>query len=84
MLYNPVLATSLYTNMNEKDIKSVTWEGKDRRIRLDTSLYLNIRRSSKTYIIRKSIKGKAQVITLGKFPTLSLKKARLMAMEFHL
>ncbi len=70
--------------MNEKDIKSLKWEGKDRRIRIDNGLYVNIRKNSKTYLVRKTISGKAQVITLGKHPSLPLKNARLMAMEYRL
>jgi len=62
--------------MNEKEIKLLNWEGKDKRIRLDDGLYLMIRKSSKTYIIRKTVNKKAQVITLGKHPALSLRKAK--------
>ena len=67
--------------MNEKDIQRLQWDGKDRRIRLDSGLYINIRRSSKTYLIRKMVNGKAQVITLGKSPAISLRHARLKAAE---
>ncbi|MDX2506661.1 MAG: tyrosine-type recombinase/integrase [Gammaproteobacteria bacterium] len=67
--------------MNEKDIKSLRWE-KDKRLGLGDGLYLNLRKSSKTYIIRKQISGKTQIITLGKSPALSLRKARLKAAEY--
>ncbi len=40
------------------------------------SLYLHIRKSSKTYTIRKRIKGKTQIITISKYPPLSLKDAK--------
>jgi integrase len=66
----------------EASIKSLKWE-KDKRISLGDSLYLNLRRSSKTFLIRKQGQDK-QVITLGKFPTLSLKQARLKAMQMKL
>ncbi|MCG7990597.1 MAG: integrase family protein [Candidatus Thiodiazotropha lotti] len=65
--------------MNEKDIQKLQWDGKDRRIRIDHGLYINVRRSSKTYLIRKMAGGKAQVITLGASPALSLREARLEA-----
>ncbi|MET0014369.1 MAG: integrase family protein [Sedimenticola sp.] len=68
--------------MNEKDIQKLQWNGKDRRIRIDHGLYINIRRSSKTYLIRKMVHGKVQVITLGKAPTLPLREARLQAAEY--
>ncbi|MEJ1379337.1 MAG: integrase family protein [Candidatus Sedimenticola sp. (ex Thyasira tokunagai)] len=67
---------------NEKDIQKVQWNNKDRRIRIDHGLYLNIRHSSKTYLIRKMVRGKAQVITLGTSPALSLREARLRAAEY--
>ena len=70
---------NLYTAMNEKDIQKIRWNGKDQRIRIDHGLYVNIRRSSKTYLIRKTVHGKAQVITLGTSPELSLREARLRA-----
>lgn len=68
--------------MNEKDIKGLKWE-KNRAISLGDGLYLNLRKSSKTYIIQKMINGKRQVITIGKHPTLSLKNARFKAIEFQ-
>lgn len=64
--------------MNEKDIKALRWK-KDQRIGLGNGLYLNIRKSSKTYIFRKRIKGNASITTLGKHPALSLKEARSQA-----
>ncbi len=68
--------------MNEKDIKALKWE-KDKRIGLGGGLYLNLRRSSKTYIVRKTEHGKATVITLGKHDTLSLKDAKSKAMKLQ-
>lgn len=68
--------------MNEKDIQKLQWDEKDRRIRIDHGLYINIRRSSKTYLIRKMVRGKAQVITLGTSPSLSLREARLRAAQY--
>lgn len=37
--------------MNEKDIKALKWES-DKRIGLGNGLYLNLRKSSKTFIVR--------------------------------
>ena len=37
--------------MNEKDIQALKWE-KDQRIGLGNGLYLNLRKSSKTFIVR--------------------------------
>jgi len=67
--------------MNESQIKAIKWK-KDNFIGLGDGLYLRVRKSSKTYIIRKTVNKKAQVITLGKSPTLSLRKARLEAMKY--
>ncbi len=75
--------TQTCTQMNENDIKTFEWT-KDRVIGFGDGLYLRVRKSSKTYIIRKTINKKAQVITLGKSPTLSLRKARLEAMRYTL
>ena len=70
--------------MNEKTIEKIQWQGKDAVMRLELGLYLNIRRSSKTFIIRKTVNGKQHVITLGKSPALSLRQARLEAATYAL
>jgi len=67
--------------MNENQIKAIKWK-KDNFIGFGDGLYLRVRKSSKTYIIRKTVNKKAQVITLGKSPALSLRKARLEAMKY--
>ena len=67
------------TNLSETFVKSLKWEGKDKGIGDGQGLYLNLRKNSKTWIIRKSHLGKTQIITLGKWPTLSCKRARLEA-----
>lgn len=89
MVYNAVLYTDLYTKslfgtMNEKSIQKIQWQGKDKVINLEPGLYLKVRRSSKTYIIRKTINGKQHVITLDKSPAMSLRQARLAAAEYAL
>jgi integrase len=69
--------------MNEKDIKALKWES-DKRIGLGNGLYLNLRKSSKTFIVRIQHDGKSQIITIGKHPILSLKDARVKAMNLML
>ena len=66
------------TQMNENQIKALRWE-KDPVIGPGNSLSLRQRKSSKTYIVRKMINKKPQVITLGKSPDLSLRQAKLEA-----
>ena len=53
--------------INEKQIKALTWV-KDKRITLGNGLYLNFRKSSKTYIIRKIVNGRVTVTIPGKSP----------------
>ncbi len=48
--------------MNEKQIKALTWV-KDKRTTLGDGLYINFRKSSKTYIIRKMVNGSVTVAT---------------------
>ena len=67
--------------MNENQIKALRWE-KDQVIGLGNGLSMRLRKSSKTYIVRKMINKKPQVITLGKSTELSLKQARIEAMQY--
>ncbi|WP_295407955.1 tyrosine-type recombinase/integrase [uncultured Thiocystis sp.] len=64
----------------EKQAKAERWEGKDRLVCLGDGLYLNVRRSSKTWLTRRTIRGTLQVRTLGAFPELSVKAARTQAL----
>ena len=66
--------------MNEKDIQALKWE-KDQRIGLGNGLYLNLRKSSKTFIVRIQQNGKTQIISIGKYPAISLKDAKANAMS---
>jgi integrase len=68
--------------LSENIIKSLHWVGKDKRILDGQGLYLNLRRNSKTWLFRKKHSGKTQIITLGKWPTLSCKQARLDARRY--
>jgi len=70
--------------LSERNIKSIKWEGKDIILNDGNGLYLNIRRSSKTFIVRKRRKGRMFVTTLGKWDEVSLKQARLKAAEMAL
>lgn len=67
---------------NEKDVQAIKWNQVDRHIRIDSGLFLNVRKSSKTYIIRKKQNGKMHVVTLGKSPALSLREAKAKAAEY--
>ena len=75
--------TQSCTQMNENQIKTLKWK-QDKTIGLGDGLYLRVRKASKTYIIRKTIDMKAQVITLGKSPALPLRQAKLEAMKYLL
>jgi len=66
---------------NEQIIRSIKWDGKDRRLSVGDCLLLQIRKSSKTWIVRRRIDGKASMSIIGKYPDLSLKKARAIAMK---
>jgi len=70
------------TRLSEASLKSLKWEGKDKRIGDGQGLYLNLRKNSKTWIIRRSQAGKTQIITLGKWPGISCRKARLEAARY--
>jgi integrase len=64
----------------ERQAKAAKWEGKDQLIAAGDGLFLNVRRSSKTWIIRRRTAGKMRVQTLGKYPTLGAKEARAAAL----
>jgi integrase len=70
--------------MNEHYITKLKWEGKDKVVRVEPGLYVNIRKNSRTYLIRKTINGKKHVITLGPTKDISLKEARLQAAQYAL
>lgn len=70
--------------LKQKDINALNWHSgkKDKIIKVDDNLYIRLRRTSTTYIIRKTVNKKAQVITLGKHPALSLRKAKSGAKKY--
>lgn len=68
--------------LSERSIKSLKWSGKDKILNDGGGLYLNLRRSSKTFIVRKRRQGRMLVTTLGKWkknkdsPGMTLSEAR--------
>jgi len=70
--------------MKQKDINNLNWrvEQKDKTIKVDGNLYIRLRKASTSYIIRKTVNKKAQVITLGKHPALSLRTAKFEASKY--
>lgn len=64
---------------NEHAIKAFKWSGKDTRLVVGDCLLLQVRKSSKTWLVRRRIGGKTSITTIGKHPEVSLKKARLEA-----
>lgn len=70
------------TKLSETSVKALHWDGKDKRISDGQGLYINLRKNSKTWIVRKSHSGKTHIITLGKWPALSCKQARLEARRY--
>lgn len=68
-------------SLSEQSAKALKWEGKDRTYSDGNGLYLLVRRSSKTWIIRQRHGGKAKIITVGKYPALPVKEARAKAAQ---
>jgi integrase len=66
-------------SFNEHAIRNFKWEGKDLRLSIGECLFLQVRRSSKTWLVRRRIDGKTSITTIGKYPDLTLKKARIEA-----
>jgi integrase len=62
--------------MNEADVKSLKQRDSDYMVGCGDSLWLRIRTTGrKTFIVRRKQGGKTKIITLGDWPTLSLKEA---------
>ncbi|HCC80133.1 MAG TPA: hypothetical protein DEQ25_02005 [Methylophaga sp.] len=70
---------SIPVSYNDHFIRNIKWEGKDKRLLIGDCLILQVRRSSKTWLVRRRIDGKASITTIGKYPAISLKKARVEA-----
>lgn len=67
-------------SFTERQAKAETWSGKDRLVSAGDGLYLNVRRSSKTWVTRRRIGGQMRVHTLGRYPDLAVKEARALAL----
>jgi integrase len=67
--------------MNESDARALRWDGKDRLVSAGDGLFLNVRRSSKTWVTRRRINGKMRVHTLGTYPDMKAKEARALALQ---
>ncbi|MFA7400523.1 MAG: Arm DNA-binding domain-containing protein, partial [Sideroxydans sp.] len=62
--------------MNETDIKALKQRESDYMVGCGDSLWIRIRTTGKkTFIVRRKLGGKTKIITLGDWPTLSLKDA---------
>lgn len=62
--------------MTETDIKALQPKDTDYRVGCGNGLWLRVRTSGrKTFIIRRKQAGKTKIITLGNWPTLSLKES---------
>jgi integrase len=68
----------------QSDINNLNWhvEKKDEIIKVIDNLYVRLRKTSTTYIIRKTVNRKAQVITLGRHPALKLRQAKAKAQQY--
>jgi len=68
--------------MNETDIKAIKQKPSDYMVGCGGSLWLRVRATGrKTFIVRRKQGGKTKIITLGDWPTLSLKDAAKMAVN---
>lgn len=68
-------------NFTERQAKALKWEGKDRLVSAGDGLYQNVRHKSKTWLLRRRIRGKYRVRTLGKHPRMPVKEARILALQ---
>lgn len=62
--------------LTDKQARSAKWDGKDYTLNDGNGLYLKIRKSSKTWIIRRKREGQMRVATVGTYPDVTLKAAR--------
>ena len=58
---------SIPVSYNDHFIRNIKWEGKDKRLLIGDCLILQVRRSSKTWLVRRRIDGKASITTIGKY-----------------
>ncbi|PHS70446.1 MAG: hypothetical protein COB22_08135 [Cycloclasticus sp.] len=55
---------SIPASFNEHSIRNAKWLGKDFRLSIGECLYLQVRKSSKTWLVRRRIDGKVSVTTI--------------------
>lgn len=66
--------------IKEEDVKTKKPRAADYMVGCGDSLWLRVRKTGrKTFVVRRKQAGKTRIITLGDWPTLSLKGAKLMA-----
>lgn len=71
--------------LNEARIRAAKATDKDQMLSDGAGLYLRIRPGgSKKWVVRKKYNGKTSIMTLGAYPGISLKQARLKAAEMAL
>jgi hypothetical protein len=71
--------------LNETTVRHATPAAKDQWLRDGAGLYLRVQRAgSKVWVIRRKRRGKTQIITLGQYPNIGLKEARLKAAQYQL
>jgi len=68
--------------LTEAKVRAAKSINKDQMLNDGNGLYLRVRSGgSKKWIIRKKINGSVTVITIGSYPSIGLKQARLAAVE---
>lgn len=65
----------------ETAIKNLKWEGKDYRKTIGDGLVIQVRKSSKTWLLRQQGQGRSRLRTLGKYPDTPLVEARREALK---
>lgn len=63
----------------EREAKAAKWPGKDVLLSAGDGLFLNVRRTSKTWVIRRRRRGRMAVTTVGPYPDITVKEARAKA-----
>jgi len=65
--------------MNKKEISKLEYYGHDKDYSIGDGLYIRVRKSSKVWIFRGRLEGKAKVKTIGKFPEVEIIPAKKKA-----
>ena len=67
--------------MNAREIERYKFTGTEKTVGLGNGLYIRMRASSKTFILKMKINGKMRVKKLGVFPTLTIQRATQLAVQ---